>query len=571
MFCKTVRRTIRIARLWVLACTALALTLITAAAQDPAPAAPAAQSDEAEAPAQSAPVTIDGVVLFSVRGVSSYSAERRAHTIAKTIENLAANPEVSPQSLRLEETPLGTQIMSGSRVVMMVLDGDARLEAVSRQILAPVIMKRIRETIEAYRRDREPALTARRAVYALFATIAALAAFFAARRIFPRLRAGLERRYKEKVHGTHIQSFQVVQADRLWPKLSSVLGLIWGLILTLAGYFYLHYVLWLFPGTRGFANNIFAIVVRPLRTMGNGLLDAMPGLIFLAFLAVVTRYLLRLVHVLFDAVEKGTITWPGFDAEWAKPTGRLVRFMVIAFALVVGYPYIPGSDSQAFKGVSLLIGVIFSLGSSSLIGNLIAGYSMAYRRTFKPGDRVKIGEHVGIVEQTSLMVTYLRNLKNEMVVVPNSMIINGDVVNYTMLARRDGLILHTNVGIGYETPWRQVEALLLEAAARTPGLVTEPKPFVLQKELGDFAITYEINAYCHEPNGMGLLYTAMHQNILDLFNEYGVQIMTPSYEGDPEQAKVVPKDQWFTAPARPPKPAPTTPPVDTRILHRSGY
>lgn len=151
------------------------------------------------------------------------------------------------------------------------------------------------------------------------------------------------------------------------------------------------------------------------------------------------------------------------------------------------------------------------------------------------------------------MVTHLRTIKNEEIVVPNSTIINSNIVNYSTLAASRGLILHTTVGIGYETPWRQVEAMLLLAAERTPGLLGEPPPFVLQKSLGDFAVTYELNAYCDDPHAMSRLYTAMHRNILDLFNEHGVQIMTPAYEGDPEMPKVVPREQWYLAPATPPQ------------------
>jgi small-conductance mechanosensitive channel len=230
-----------------------------------------------------------------------------------------------------------------------------------------------------------------------------------------------------------------------------------------------------------------------------------------------------------------------------------VRILVVALAVVVAYPYIPGSNSEAFKGVSLFMGIIFSLGSSSLIGNLIAGYSMTYRRAFKLGDRVRIGQHVGEVSQMRLMVTHLRTPKNEEVVVPNSVILGAEVVNYSSLAREQGLILHTTVGIGYETPWRQVEAMLLEAATRTKGLLSQPPPFVLQTLLGDFCVTYEINAYCDTPHSMAGLYAELHRNILDVFNEYGVQIMTPAYENDTEQPKIVPVDQWYAAPAqRPP-------------------
>jgi small-conductance mechanosensitive channel len=229
----------------------------------------------------------------------------------------------------------------------------------------------------------------------------------------------------------------------------------------------------------------------------------------------------------------------------------MVRVLVVAFAIVVGYPYLPGSQSEAFKGVSILLGIMFSLGSSTAIANIIAGYSLTYRRAYRIGDRVKIGDVVGDVAEMRLQVTHLRSPKNEEIVIPNSTIMNSHVINYSSLAAQHGLILHTTVGIGYETPWRQVEAMLIEAAGRTPGLLRKPPPFVLQKSLGDFAVTYEINVYTDQPQAGPRLYAALHRSILDVFNEYGVQIMTPAYEGDPEQAKLVPKDKWFELPARP--------------------
>jgi small-conductance mechanosensitive channel len=317
-------------------------------------------------------------------------------------------------------------------------------------------------------------------------------------------------------------------------------------------YAYLNYVLALFPWTRSLGRSLFAMAIDPLRTMALGFIGIIPNLVFIAILVVVTRYGLRIIRVLFDGLGSGAARIRGFEPEWAAPTYRLVRILVIAFAIIVAYPYIPGSESGAFKGVSLFMGIIFSLGSSSLIGHIIAGYSMTYRRAFRLGDRIKIGQHIGDVETMRLLVTHLRTSKNEEVVVPNSTILNAEVVNYSSMARNRGLILHTTVGIGYETPWRQVEAMLLEAAARTPGMQREPPPFVLQTALGDFCVTYEINVYCDTPQKMPEHYAELHRHILDVFNEYGVQIMTPAYESDPSQPKIVPKEQWYAAPARSP-------------------
>jgi small-conductance mechanosensitive channel len=231
------------------------------------------------------------------------------------------------------------------------------------------------------------------------------------------------------------------------------------------------------------------------------------------------------------------------------PTYGLVRGVAIAFALVVAYPYIPGSGTEAFKAVSILAGVLFSLGSSSVLSSIIAGYVMTYRRTFRVGDRVKIGDVDGDVEQIGLLVTRLRTLKNEEAVIPNSSILQTQVLNYSAHARENGVILHTKVGIGYEVPWRQVEAMLLLAADRTRGLLREPRPFVLQLDLADFCVNYELNVYCENPRQMLELYAELHRNVLDQFNEYGVQIMTPEYQRDPPEPKIVPRDQWYAAPA----------------------
>jgi len=309
-------------------------------------------------------------------------------------------------------------------------------------------------------------------------------------------------------------------------------------------------VLDLFPWTIGVGNALLEHVVTPLTTLGRDFLAAIPNLIFLAILYFIFRSALRIVRLFFDAVEQGRVKLQNFEPEWAMPTYKIVRLAMIAFALVIAYPYVPGSSSAAFKGVSLFLGVVFSLGSSGAISNIIAGYMMTYRRAFRVGDRVKIGEVTGEITAVRLQVSHLRTMKNEEVVIPNSQIINSHVVNYTTLARKDGLLLHTSVQIGYNTPWRQVEAMLLEAAHRTEGLVAAPKPFVLQTKLGDFAIIYELNVGCDDPRRMHELYSALHRNILDVFNEYGVSIVTPAYEGDPETPKVVPREKWFSPPAK---------------------
>jgi small-conductance mechanosensitive channel len=498
---------------------------------------------------QRAAVTLDGHVLFYVRGGSAYLAERRARAISERIRAVTADPSVSTDSLRVVETEERSDILAGDTLVVSLFDVDAELEGVPRKLAAAAGRARIAEVITAYRYDRSPRVLLVNTGYALGATLVALLLLFGAGRAFRWLEAVGERRFKSRIEGLEAQSFQLIRATQLRTALGRVLTTLRTVLVVVIAYLYLNFVLGLYPWSRPLAQQLFSLFLNPLYTLGAAFLASLPNLVFVAILVILTRYVLKLTWFFFTGIDQGTITLANFDREWALPTYRITRLLIIAFALVIAYPYIPGSESEAFKGVSIFLGVIFSLGSSSVIANIIAGYSMTYRRAFKIGDRVKLGDFVGDVVEVRLMVTRLRSVKNEEIIIPNSTILGGEVVNYSSFANQQGLILHTTVGIGYETPWRQVEAMLRLAADRTPGLLKQPPPFVLQKALGDFAVTYELNVYCDNPSGMARLYTALHQRVLDVFNEYGVQIMTPAYEGDPQQPKVVPKDQWVMEPA----------------------
>ena len=501
-----------------------------------------------------APVMVDGVAVLRVRGVSSYPAELRAKTIADRIYDIAANPSIQVDALRIDETDVASQIMADRHLAMNVYDADAKIEGVPRQVVANLYLARIRSAIMAYRADRSAPSLQRSAKAAAVATVVFVVLVGAVIWLRRKLDALLDSRYRQQLDALAAKSHEVLSVTRLWKSLDAALRFVRSAVIFVLGLLYLRYIFELFPYTRPAARSVAGFVVAPLLTMWASFVAKIPDLFFLAILVFVVRIILRMLRRFFDAVEQGRVHLPNFEQDWAAPTYKLMRPVVIAFAVVVGYPYIPGSGSEAFKGVSLFLGIIFSLGSSSFIANMIAGYSMTYRRAFKLGDVVQIGEVMGVVSGVRLQVTHVRTIKNEEVVVPNSQILNAAVTNFSSLAKSDGLILHTTVGIGYETPWRQVEAMLLEAARRTPGLMTEPPPFVFHLQLGDFCVTYELNVYCSQPRKMRATYTELHRHILDVFNEYGVQIMTPAYEGDPDVPKIVPKDQWYQAPARPDAP-----------------
>jgi len=499
-----------------------------------------------------AEVTLDGTALFPVRGVKAFPAEKRAQAIRDRIQAIAADPSIRTDSLRVAETEDRSNILAGNQSVMLVFDADAEFEGISRKILAEVYRARIADAIAAYRSDRNPRVLLTHALYALSATGVFVVLLLLLRRGYRWLIELATRRLGAHFEKVEHGSVHLIQARQLWQGLHGILKALRVVLTLVLLYLYLSYVLELFPWTRPLSRGLFDLVLDPLRVMGSALIGYIPNLVFLVILAVVTRYVLRLAKLFFAGIEQGRIKVASIDSELAEPTYRIVRLLILVFAVVVAYPYIPGSQSEAFKGISILLGVMFSLGSTSVISNVIAGYSMIYRRAFRIGDRIRVGEVTGDVLERKLLVTRLRSVKNEEIVIPNTEILNSNIINYSALAKDQGLILHTTVGIGYETPWRQVERMLCLAAERTPGVLATPAPFVLQKALGDFCVTYEINAYCDRPNDMVGIQADLHRNILDVFNEHGVQIMTPAYVADTPQPKVVPREQWFEAPAEPP-------------------
>jgi small-conductance mechanosensitive channel len=505
-----------------------------------------------EASRETAPVILDDFLLFHVRGIKAFPAEERARRILERIKKIAADPQIKTDSIEAVESEHSTDIMAEGRQIVSIFDTDASLEGIPRQVLTKAYVVKLREAIDAYRIDRSPKNILRGLEYTLLATIVLAVSLLTLLRLYRKVYSILEGRFKTKVSSLHIKSFEILHAETVWSILTYSLRSVRLIIVLLIIYIYLHFVLRFFPWTRPFAGHLLDYVLMPVLDIGRSFLEYIPSLIFIAILVVVVRYALKIIRLFFLGIERESVRISGFMPEWARPTYKLLRLFVIAFAAVVAYPYIPGSQSSAFKGISLFIGVVFSLGSSSAISNIIAGYLITYRRAFKVGDWVKINEFTGYITEMRLQVTHLRTIKNEEIIVPNSTIINSSIVNYSAFAHERGLILHTAVTIGYDAPWRQVHALLLMAAERTNHLLREPAPFVLQNSLDDFYVTYELNAYTDAPQMMVDIYSDLHKNIQDCFNEYGVQIMSPNYRGDRAVPTIVPKEKWYAPPATPP-------------------
>jgi len=528
----------------LLACCCACLSAASAFAQVDT-AAPAS-------PIPTAAVVIDGKTLFHLRGVSAYPAAKRAAEVRERIIQAADDHSISLDDFRVEELEGRTVVYAGQNLLLQIHDVDAAVESIQRPLLAQAYLAAIVKAVADYRSERSFSNLGRHALFALGVTVVLFVLVWSLRWAFRKLDQWLERNVKRNVQKLASKSHQLIHAGTLWSLVAGLLKMVRVLVYLLIAYVYLNTVLGLFPWTRPAARMLFSLVLTPLQSLWQGLISAVPNIAFLVVLWLVVRYLLKVIHAFFTRVGAGRIQLEKFEAEWADPTYRIVRILVIAFALVIAYPYIPGSDSAAFKGVSVFLGVLLSLGSSSFIANMIAGLSMTYRGAFRDGDLIKVGDTIGYVEEVKLMVTRLRTAKNESVILPNSTILNADVVNYSQVANTDGLIVHSTVGIGYDTPWRQVEALLLEAASRTAELKSDPPPFMLQSGLGDFAVNYQVNAYWTGKGSLLKVRSDLHANIQDVFNEYGVQIMSPAYEADPATPKVVPPDKWYEAPAKKP-------------------
>ena len=534
----------------------LSITCLAVAADEAADAKAAVKSTEristSKGQVELADVVVDGLLVMQVRGSAAFPAARRAAEIKQRIIEAAQDARLPTDAVTIEAAEDRTLLLAGERLLLDIFDADAEVEGLSRELLAEDRQGRIQEVIAAYRAERSPEVLLKKTAYAVAAVLLAAVLIFAFARASRALAKLLDRRLQEQIKTLEQKSARLIRSRNLAALLRTLTKIAFFALVALTIYVSMQFVLGLFPWTRESADWLFGLVLTPLQEIGLGLLAAIPNLIRLLILFFITRYILRTVYAFFHGIDNGAIKLASLDRELALPSYRLVRLVIILFAIVMAYPYIPGSDSAAFKGISVLAGLIISLGSQSIIGNIIAGYSLLYRRPFKIGDRIKIGDTVGNVTELRVLTTRLRSPKNEEIVLPNTAVLNGEVINYSTRAREQGLILHTTVGIGYETPWRQVEAMLKEAAGRTSGLLAKPKPFVLQQALGDFAVTYEINAHCNDANNMAQIYSALHRNILDVFNEYGVAIMTPSYIADPPEPKLVLQEQWYAAPATPP-------------------
>jgi small-conductance mechanosensitive channel len=475
------------------------------------------------------PVELEGKPLFSVRVNFKFdNAQKRAQIISERILKLARDPLFNPKTITVRDSGMSADIMTGDQVIFPLWAFEAKVMGQPANELARDYAENIRQAITAYQKEHSLRNLIKGIVETFLAFLLLVGLVILVNRGIRRLNRTILA--TGRIRSLKLGEFEFFTADRIKSVIHSAVNAIRFLVILTLLYIYVHLGLSFFPATERYALKLYESVLGAVGTMGEAIWSQTPALTFLVVLFLITRYVLKTLRYFFDQVSAGKVTAPGLDAEVAPITYRIVRVLILAFVAVIAYPYIPGSNSPAFKGISIFVGVLFSLGSSSAIANLIAGVSLAYTRSFRVGDMIKVGESMGVVLERKLYITRIKTYKNHIITIPNGTILSTHVTNLSQQVREgDGLILHTGITIGYDAPWETVHDLLIEAARKTKHILKSPSPFVLQTALDDFYVSYELNAYTDSPEIMPRIYSELHQNIQNTFNEAGVEIMSPHF------------------------------------------
>jgi len=370
-----------------------------------------------------------------------------------------------------------------------------------------------------------------------------------------RFRRALGRRLVATTH-LHISRLQVggvqvLRRERLAAVIQQGLSTVYWLVVLVVCSEWLAFVLVRFPFTRAWGERVHSYLLDLAIRLGSAVVQAVPNLFTAVVILLIARFITRVVHSFFERVQTAQVQVAWLDADVAVPTRRITKVVVWLFAIAMAYPYLPGAQTEAFKGLSVLVGLMISLGASNLVGQAASGLILTYGRVYRKGEYVRIADQEGTVTELGIFATRLRTGLGEELTLSNSTILAGTTRNYSRAVQGPGFVLDTMVTIGYDTPWRQVHAMLCEAAKRTPGVLVEPAPQVFQTALSDWYPQYRLvcQAIPAEPRPRAMVLSALHANIQDVFNEYGVQIMSPQYFEDPATPKIVPPDKWFTPPA----------------------
>lgn len=476
------------------------------------------------------PVVVEGDTLFyfyAKRG--GHTPQQRAENVAADIAELGKLLNLQPDSVYVESSDIVTDVMYKGKVLVSFTDMDGLWENCTRDQLAADKRLVIMEKLHQMKESHGLLQLGKRIVYFILVLVGQYLLFRVTNWLFRKLKLRIVRLRNTRLKPFSIQDYELLDTLKQVKLLVFLASLVRYVIMFLQLLLTVPLLFSIFPQTKDLAYQLFSYIWNPVKSIFIGVVDYIPNLftIFIIYMAV--KYLVRLFRYLADEVQSERLKLRGFYPDWAIPTYHIIRFLLYAFMLAMIYPYLPGSNSGVFQGISVFVGLIVSLGSSTVIGNIIAGLVITYMRPFKIGDRIKLNDTTGNVVEKTPLVTRIRTPKNEMVTIPNSFVMSSHTVNFSQSAREYGLIIHSEVSFGYDVPWRTVNKLLVEAALNTPGVVDDPRPFVLSTSLSDWYPVYQVNAYIKDADRLAEIYSDLHQNIQDRFNEAGVEIMSPHY------------------------------------------
>lgn len=471
-------------------------------------------------------------LFFVYSNVGPFTPQDRARGIKDRILKIYNDPFYNPDSLKIIENENSCDVFYGETILLSVFEKDALWYNKSKSELAKIYYNKINEDIKKAIEENSISNILLRIVYVLLILFSLFILIRLTSILFKYVNSYFDKKKERYVGSLKIKNYDVITKDRLEKFVQFIIKVFKLFFLVVLIYLSSTILFGIFPATKGVADTLISYLISPVKKIVNSLINFIPDFLTIVIIVFFTRYFIKFVKFISSEIESGFLEINGFHKDWVMPTYKIIRFLILAFAAIVIFPYLPGSNSHVFQGVTVLLGILFSLGSSTAVSNIVSGLVITYMRPFKIGDRVKIGDVTGDVVEKNLLVTRVRTIKNEDITIPNSQIMSNNSVNFSSSAKTLGLIIHSVVTIGYDAPWKTVHSLLIEAAKSTKGVLETPEPFVLQKSLDDFYVTYEINAYTEKSNIQSVIYSELHQNIQNKFNSAGVEIMSPHYRAE---------------------------------------
>lgn len=479
---------------------------------------------------QGVPVIVDDDTLFyfyAKRG--GHTPQQRAENVANDITALGKRFNLKPDSLYIESSDIVTDVMYDNKVIVSFTDQDGLWEGCTRDQLAADKRLVILEKLKVMKEEHGFLQLCKRVAYFVLVLVGQFLLFWGTNWLFRRVKVRIVKLRNTRLKPFSIQDYELLDTHKQVKLLIFLASLVRYAFMLLQLLLSVPLLFSIFPQTKNLAFQLFSYIWNPVKSILVGIVSYIPNLFTIFVICLAIRYLVHLFRYLAGEVQSERLKLRGFYPDWAIPTYHIIRFLLYAFMIAMIYPYLPGSNSGVFQGISVFVGLIVSLGSSTVIGNIIAGLVITYMRPFKIGDRIKLNDTTGNVIEKTPLVTRIRTPKNEVVTIPNSFVMSSHTVNFSQSAREYGLIIHSEVSIGYDVPWRKVNKLLIEAALNTPGVVDDPRPFILSTSLNDWYPVYQVNAYIKDADKLAQIYSDLHQSIQDRFNEEGIEIMSPHY------------------------------------------